>query len=177
MTEFLSVPHHQLLLGLGLLGLLLIVSIVLALRASGASRAAAEAAALAAQHAAADDTPTRLAELERRVSEDFARARSEAAEQASTLRGELQQSIATFGGSQREQLEAFGNRLKAFEGQVEAAQTKQREGVDVRLTELRDVFVRSGREQREEIAQTLTRLGAQQEAGTKAAAVRRARPR
>ncbi|HSG89446.1 MAG TPA: DNA recombination protein RmuC, partial [Pseudomonadales bacterium] len=65
---------------------------------------------------------------------------------------------------QRQQLETFSERLKAFEAQVETAQTKQRESVDLRLTELRDSFARTGKELREEIAASLTRLGEAQQA-------------
>lgn len=168
--QFLSVPHHQLLIGLGILLLAQLAAWLHGIRRADARAAALVAALAEAQQQALGPLVERIQEIERRVAEDLAQARRESAEQARELRQELQQSITTLGEGQRGQLDTFATRLKAFETQVEAAQTKQRETVDARLTDLRDVFVRTGREQREEITKTLERIGQQQRQSTQSAA-------
>ena len=162
MSAFLSVPHHQLLIGLGTVVFLQLLLALLAARRAAARDAALQAQLERDRNEVLGPLLERIQEVEGRVAEDLARARGETAEQARALRQELQQSITTLGGSQREQLEAFAGRLKAFEDQVGQAQAKQRETLEGRLSELRDVFVRTGREQREELTQTLDRLGQQQ---------------
>jgi DNA recombination protein RmuC len=161
-SAFLAVPHHQLLIGLGTIVLLQLVIWRVTARSAAHRDEALRHLLERDRGEVLGPLLERIQEVEQRVAEDLARARGETAEQARALRQELQQSITTLGGSQREQLEAFAHRLKAFEEQVGQAQTKQRETLDGRLTELRDVFVRTGREQREELTQTLDRLGQQQ---------------
>ena len=161
-TDFLSVPHHQLLIGLGVLALLQLLAWIHGALRTDARTRAARAEIEAAQARALGPLAERIREIEGRLADDLARARRETAEQARDLRQELQRSITVLGEGQRRQLEAFATRLQAFEAQVEQAQAQQRETVDARLTDLREVFVRTGREQREEMARTLDRLGRQQ---------------
>ena len=165
MAEFLAVPHHQL-----VLGLITVALLQAGAWAHGAARArAAKATLSAAVSDALMPLETRLEAIEHRLASDLAQARMESAESAGALRVELQQSLTTLGESQRAQLDTFAERLRVFEAQVAEAQNRQRELLDARLGELRDVFVRSGREQREEMRTSLENFATQQRASTEAA--------
>ena len=165
MAEFLAVPHHQLLLGLAVLALLQVGAWVHGVRRA---RAAETTLAIAVTEAL-KPLDGRLDAIERRLADDLAQARRESAEHAGALRQEVQQSLSTLGEGQRAQLETFAERLRAFEAQVSEAQNRQRELLDTRLGELRDVFVRSGREQREEMRTSLENFATQQRTSTQAA--------
>ena len=165
MAEFLAVPHHQLLLGLAVLALLQVGAWM-----HGVRRARTAETTLAfTVTEALKPLDGRLDAIERRLADDLAQARQESAEQAGALRQEVQQSLSTLGEGQRAQLETFAERLRAFEAQVGEAQNRQRELLDARLSELRDVFVRSGREQREEMRTSLENFATQQRTSTEAA--------
>lgn len=170
MTEFLAVPHHQLLIALGTLAVLLVAFWIHASVARRRDHESLVATLVEAQQASLGPVVERIQAVETRIEEDLARARRETAEQSASLRQELLQSFTTLGGTQREQLEAFANRLKTFEQQVETAQTKQRESVDERLAQLRDSFTLTGKELRTEINESLERLGKQQQASAQQSA-------
>lgn len=170
MSEFFASAHHQLLLGLGA-----IFALIALFWAVSARRARLDAIALRddlieVQTAALGPVVQRIEAIEARVEKDLAQSRRETAEQAVALRQEVLRSITALGDSQRGQLDAFAGRLKAFETQVEAVQIRQRESVDLRLQQLRDGFTRTGQELREEINQSLVRLGNQQRDGAQLAA-------
>jgi DNA recombination protein RmuC len=147
MEAFLSVPHHQLLLALGGVALLLVAQwIWLARRTAAQQRMLAPVA-------------ERVDRIEAAVREDLAHARREAAENASALRHELLRAMTLLGDRQSKTLEAFQHRLQAYETRVETAQGAQRELLDARLASLRDGFLQTGRELREEMSGALERLG------------------
>jgi DNA recombination protein RmuC len=156
------VPHHQLLIALGTIAVLLLAFWIQSAVARRRQHEALTAALADAQKEALGPVVERIQAIEARVEDDLGRARKENAEQASALRQELLQSFTTLGGTQREQLERFEGRLKAFEEQVQKSQTQQRESVDERLTQLRDTFALTGKELRTEINESLERLGRNQ---------------
>lgn len=170
MSDFLAVAHHQLLIGLGAIIALIVVFWVLSARRARLDAIALRDSLVEAQTAALGPVVQRIESIEERVEKDLTQSRRETAEQATALRQEVLRSITALGDSQRGQLDAFANRLKAFEAQVEAAQTRQRESVDLHLQQLREGFTRTGQELREEINQSLVRLGEQQRESAKTAA-------
>ncbi len=170
MIDFLAAAHQQLLIGLGAIFALIVLFWALSARRARLDAALLRDSLVEAQTAALGPVVQRIEAIEERVEKDLGQSRRETAEQAAALRQEVQRSITTLGDSQRGQLEAFANRLKAFEAQVEAAQTRQRESVDLRLQQLREGFTRTGQELREEINQSLVRLGNQQRESAQGAA-------
>jgi len=169
-SGFLAVAHHQLLIGLAAIFVLIGLFWVLSARRARIDGAVLRDDLIEAQTAALGPVVQRIEAIEARVEKDLAQSRRETAEQSAALRQEVLRSITALGDSQRGQLEAFASRLKAFEAQVEAAQNRQRESVDLGLQQLRDGFTRTGQELREEINQSLVRLGVQQRESAQVAA-------
>ena len=165
MTEFLSVPHHQLLIGLGLILLVQLGYWFASARRETRRSLGLEQRIHEAQTDALGPVVERIEFIERLVEKDLAQGRSESAAHAVALREEVQRSIALLGGTQRDQLAGFGERLRTFEAQVETAQAKQRDAVEQRLAGLREVFVRTGMDLRTEIGNAIERLTLAQQTG------------
>src|SRR6056297_3281787 len=113
--EFLAVAHHQLLIGLGAIFVLIVLFWVISARRARIDAAALRDSLIEAQTAALGPVVQRIETIEERVERELAQSRRETAEQATALRQEVLRSISALGNSQRGQLEAFAQRLKAFE--------------------------------------------------------------
>ncbi|MDZ7826144.1 MAG: DNA recombination protein RmuC [Gammaproteobacteria bacterium] len=136
MNEFLAVPHHQLLIGMGIIALLVILQWITSGRRAARREQRLIDELTASRAADLGPVVERIQAIEARVDAELARARHESAEQAAALRREVLQSISTLGGTQQQQIDAFGRRLQLDARAAADSQKEQLASFEQRLATL-----------------------------------------